>query len=100
MRPSYHHTLRPSPFNPGNVPLSNKPSGSALGSGGGTAGPGSSSQAQHPIYEGNLWGVASTPKAEPCAQVYACLAPPRPVGSALLLWRPWALLLRLLLQLG
>ena len=30
----------------------------------------------------------------------ASLAPPKPLGSALLMRRPWALLLRVLLQLG
>jgi hypothetical protein len=32
--------------------------------------------------------------------VFAALAPPKPLGSALLMRRPWALLLRLVLQLG
>jgi hypothetical protein len=36
----------------------------------------------------------------PLSYAVASLAPARPAGSSLLLWRPWALLLRLLLQLG
>lgn len=47
------------------------------------------------------WGSteAMGPGPGPAAAA-VCLAPPRPVGSALLLRRPWGLLLRLLLQLG
>jgi hypothetical protein len=46
-------------------------------------------------------GAGESGQLPPAAQhVLVGLAPPRPMGSALMMRRPWALLLRLVLQLG